>query len=364
MDAKTLVQIISILPDSQSILIRGDHGVGKSQIVHQLAQSKRKELIDVRASTMSEGDVVGYPDLERTKETGVASFALPSWYARACEEPVILFLDELNRGLPGVLNSLFQVVLDRELGNGPDGRPRRLHPGTQVVAAVNWGGDYTVNEMDPALLSRFWVAEFKPTHGDWIAWARSEGDIDDLIIDFITLQPMHLRPTKAVEPGKVAPNQRAWAMLDRALKSSGHKLSDLGGSPPEILYPMAMGFVGVEAAAALVDFVKNYSSVITAEDILDRWDAVAAKVKPLPTEKKLAIIEKVKVHSSSNKWDLTQAGNLRKFFDVLTGEGKMALHSAVMGSGSQSNIKNFHGLVKDEIMAIINAANSVAKKSK
>ena len=364
MDAKTLVTCLNALPAAQAVLIRGDHGVGKSQLVHQLAKRRDLELIDVRASTMSEGDVVGYPDLERTKETGVASFALPSWYVRACNEPCILFLDELNRGLPGVLNSMFQIVLDRELGSGPDGKPKRLHPGTQVVAAVNWGGDYTVSEMDQALLSRFWVAEFKPSVEDWIVWAKTEGDINELLVDFIRLQPAHLRPTKAVEPGKVAPNQRSWAMLDRALKAAGIELTECGGNPPAILYPLSLGFVGVEASAALVDFVKNYSSVITAEDVLDRWSKVKTRIGELSTERNMAIIEKIKDHSKENKWTLSQAGNLKKFFDVLTGECKMALHSGVMSSDNSNNIKMFHGLVKDQIMSVIQAAQAINDKKK
>ncbi len=364
MDAKTLVTCLNALPPAQAVLIRGDHGVGKSQLVHQLAARRGLELIDVRASTMSEGDVVGYPDLERTKETGVASFALPSWYVRACNEPCILFLDELNRGLPGVLNSMFQIVLDRELGSGPDGKPKRLHPGTQVVAAVNWGGDYTVSEMDPALLSRFWVVEFKPSVEDWIVWAKTEGDINEVLVDFIRLQPAHLRPTKAVEPGKVAPNQRSWAMLDRTLKAAGVDLTECGGNPPAILYPLSLGFIGVEASAALVDFVKNYSSVITAEDILDRWAKVETRISELSTERKMAIVEKVKDHSKENKWTLAQAGNLKKFFDALTGEGKMAMHSGVMSSGNSNNIKLFHGLVKDQIMSVIQAAQAINDKKK
>ena len=364
MDATTLVKVMNAFPASQAILIRGDHGVGKSQLIHQLAASKGKELIDVRASTMQEGDAVGYPDIDRIKETGVASFALPSWYVRACKEGVILFLDELNRGLVGVLNGMFQVVLDRELGNGPDGKPMRLHPDTQVIAAVNWGNDYTVNEMDPALLSRFYVAEFKPTTQDWILWAKGPGGIDEVIVDFIGQHPNHLRPTKAVEPGKVAPNQRSWSMLDRVLKHNGISLADHGGNPPELLYPFAMGFVGVEAAASLVDFVKNYASVITAEDVLDKWKKVKEKVELLPTEKKLAIIEKLKDHCKGNKWDLHQVANLKGFFDTLTGECKMSLYNGVLASGNTGNLTAFHGLVKDEIMGVINRAQAVAKKGK
>ena len=361
MDALTLVQCMNSMPASQAILVRGDHGVGKSQLVYQLAEKAGKTLIDVRASTMQEGDM-GYPDLEKIKTLGMTCFTLPSWYVRACQEGCILFLDELNRGLIGVLNGMFQIVLDREFGNGPDGRPTRLHPDTQVVAAVNWGSDYTVNEMDPALLSRFWVAEFQPTTEDWIVWAKSDGGINEIIVDFIGQHPAHLRPTKAVEPGKVAPNQRSWAMLDRALKHNRIDLADCGGNPPSILYPLGTGFIGVEASAALVAFVKNYASVITAADILDNWKKVGGKVKDLPTDKKLAIIEKIKDNCKVTKWDLNQIANLKGFFDCLTGECKMALYNGVLSSGNTGNLTGFHSLVKDQIMQVINSAQAVSKK--
>ena len=122
--------------------------------------------------------------------------------------------------------------------------------------------------------------------------------------------------------------------------------------------------VGVEAAASLVDFVKNYASVITAEDILNNWKKVGDKVNALPTEKKLAIIEKVKDHCKGNKWDLNQVANLKGFFDGLTGECKMSLYNGVLASGNTGNLTNFHKLVKDEIMGVINRAQSVAKKGK
>lgn len=361
MDAKTLVEILNILPPSQAVLIRGDFGLGKSELVHQLAVRKAKTLIDVRASTMQEGDTVGYPDLERIKETGVSSFALPSWYVAACEEPCILFLDELNRGLIGVMNSLFQVVLDRELGNGPDGRPRCLHPETQVIAAINVGSDYTVNEMDPALLSRFATYDFKPTVHDWLEWA--EGRVDSLIIDFIRNHPEHLRPTRAVEPGRVCPNQRAWVRLNDALSHAGIRLSELGGNCPPILYPLASGFIGVEASAALKAFVDSYESVIHAEDILNKWDkALSARIESANNEARLTLIEKIKNHCAANEWTVSQIGNVQKFFKLLTGEQKFALHTAVMSTGNVKNVAPYHALVKNEIMPIITAAAAMAKK--
>ena len=149
------------------------------------AKAIAKELdipfIDVRGSTMDESDM-GIPDLEKSKDAGAYTKMLPSWYVRACREPVVLMLDELNRSLPQVMQGFFQVVLDRELGNGPDGIAYRLHPETRVIAAVNVGNEYDVNEMDPALLRRFWVTEIEPTVTNWVEWAK-EANLDSVLVE-------------------------------------------------------------------------------------------------------------------------------------------------------------------------------------
>ena len=83
---------------------------------------------------MSEGDVQGYPDIEGMKEKGIMTFCMPSWFVRACNEPVVLFLDEFNRGLRSVQQSFFQIVLDRQLGNDENGNPYNIHPETRIFA--------------------------------------------------------------------------------------------------------------------------------------------------------------------------------------------------------------------------------------
>jgi MoxR-like ATPase len=141
MDIKTFKKIATQLPAEMAVLMRGPTGVGKSFLAKQAAEDLGLPFIDVRGSTMSEGDVGGYPDLEGMKKNGIMTFCMPSWFIRACKEPCVVMLDELNRSLPGVQQSFFQLVLDRELGNDEDGVPYRLHPGTRVFAAVNWGSE-------------------------------------------------------------------------------------------------------------------------------------------------------------------------------------------------------------------------------
>ena len=350
MEIKQLLTVLPILPASISVLLRGPHGIGKSALPRHVGRVLGLPVVDRRLSQMSEGDLVGLPELVN----GVTRFAPPDWYKKACMEPTIVFLDELNRATPEVMQAAFQIVLDREL-NG-----HRLHAESRVYSAINSSAEYQVNDMDPALLDRFWVADVDATVQDWLAWAKEEGSIGSDIVDFIQTHEQHLRHSGQMEPGKIYPSQRSWERLDIALKHA-----ELAADPANPLFlHVSQGLLGIETSLAFQDFVKNYQSVITAEDILDNWKKVAAKVKDLPTEKKLSIIEKVKDHCKRNKWNLNQVANLKSFFETLTGECKMSLYNGVLASGNTGNLTSFHGLVKDEIMGVINAAQAVAKKGK
>ena len=278
MDIKTFKNLAAKLPANIAVLMRGPTGVGKSHMGKALATELGLDFLDVRGSTMDESQVSGIPDFETSKTAGVATFCLPSWYVRACREPVVLMLDELNRSMPQVMQSFFQIVLDRELGNNAEGEAVRLHPETRVIAAVNHGNEYDVNDMDPALLRRFWVVDLDPSSQDWIDWA-STNDIDPLTIDFVRQHPEHLRVDPgSVEPGTVIPTPASWHRLDESLQYMGMVPSELAGTRPDGLYATASGFVGTEAAIAYSEFIARYERVISAEDVLEgRVDAERAK---------------------------------------------------------------------------------------
>ena len=111
MEIKQLLTVLPILPASISVLLRGPHGIGKSALPRHVGRVLGLPVVDRRLSQMSEGDLVGLPELVN----GVTRFAPPDWYKKACMEPTIVFLDELNRATPEVMQAAFQIVLDREL---------------------------------------------------------------------------------------------------------------------------------------------------------------------------------------------------------------------------------------------------------
>ncbi len=358
MDIKTLKVIIPGLPSHIATLLRGPTGIGKSHISKGIADQLGLPFVDVRGSTMDEAKVGGIPDFETSKERGVSTFCLPSWYVRACKEPVVLMLDELNRSMPQVQQAFFQIVLDRELGNDVDGVPMRLHPETRIIAAVNVGSEYDVNDMDPALLRRFWVADLEPSVADWTDWATAEG-LDSLLVEFIQQNPEHWRVDPAsVEPGTVVPTPASWHRLGETFAAMQMNATELAGNAtPAHFYSVALGFVGTEAAISFCDFVKNYERQISAEDIL-KGKVTAEDIKELPASSATAVIDKLGNHSKENEWTKKQVKNVAEFAKELGGEMLIATFTAIQKANNLKNLMAINKLIGQEVVALVNSARS------
>ena len=127
-DFKTFSEIVEhVTAVRKPVLLRGRHGIGKSTVVYQFADQKGLPIVERRASQMTEGDLVGLPmvDGESTK------FNPPDWYKRACSEPVVLFLDEIDRATVEVRQGIFELTDSRKL-NG-----HVLHKDTLIFALLS-----------------------------------------------------------------------------------------------------------------------------------------------------------------------------------------------------------------------------------
>ena len=307
MSIKTFLSVANVLPGTTSVLLRGPHGIGKSQVVRALAAGFGLEVIDRRLSQMTEGDMIGLPSTDGE----VTRFNPPEWFKRACVAPVALFLDELNRASVEVMQAAFQIVLDRELNGW------KLHPETRVYAAVNASAAYTVNEMDPALLDRFWVTDLTPSVEDWLAWA--EGNVHDNVVSFIKTNQKWLDSPKNAEASAVAPSRRSWERLSAALVKAG--VVDQPDGP--LFYPICLGFIGTEATIAFHGYIKTMDRQVSGEEIVNKYHEVKAKVAKLGQEKLNVAIEKVTDYLfTQNITNLTdaQGANLRDFMKDLPGE--------------------------------------------
>lgn len=362
MNIKNFVNTVNNLPPEIAVLMRGPTGIGKSALAKSAAEGFDLPFIDVRGSTMSEGDTGGYPDIEGMKTNGIMTFVMPAWFVRACSEPVLLFLDELNRSLPGVQQSFFQIVLDRELGNDITGMPYKLHPETRVYAAVNHGSEYDVNDMDPALLRRFWVCDIENTKSDWINWAK-KNNISPYIIEFINKFPRSLRVDPAsVEPGKTIPCQASWSRFDTALKYANIDLKDhLGKKRNNLLYTLLTGFIGVEASIEFCDFIEKYVIAVTADDILNNYKLVKEKAAALSNDRINSLIEQIVAHSNDNKWSVTQGKNASDFCKNINQEMSVHFWSLMAKSSNVDNVITLHKCLDNFIVDIVKEAKDFSR---
>jgi hypothetical protein len=358
MDIKTFVQVATSLPPDISILVKGDTGIGKSDITKHIAsliETKHMYLdhagpglpvLDWRLSVFSEGDIIGLPELV----DGVTRFAPNDRFMAACREPHLLFLDEGNRATTEVLQCAFQIVLDREL-NG-----QKLHPETRIIMAINEGNDFTVNEMDPALLRRFWVTELVPTTNDWLGWA-SKNNIDPMIQKFIKKYPAHLMHEGERNPGTVYPYPASWARLDKSLKHANCRPEDFAGSDlPDMMLHMSAGFIGMHTTAAFLDYVKNYVFKLSANDILNNFDDVEPDVKAMTNDKKNEALDQVVLFLKDNDICATQIENLNRFMSYVSDEVVVDFSQTLMATKNLHNIKMITTALKTRILTTVRGA--------
>jgi midasin (ATPase involved in ribosome maturation) len=311
------------------ILIRGRHGIGKFTIVYQIAEQMGLPVIERRASQMTEGDLLGLPKVEGN----VTQWLAPEWLHNACNQASILFLDEVDRATMEVRQGIFELCDSRKIAG------YSLHPDTVIFVCVNGGGDhgdqYQVGEMDPAELDRYTVFDVKPTVEDWLSWA--DGNVNQVIWDFINDQHNHLEHNDDYEPNKVYPSRRSWERLSRTLGDQDLKaLANTG-----ILYHLTTGFVGFEAAVALVDYVKNYNKIVTVEDILEGKHKLT---KDFKINDHNALIERFKQSKVFDR-DLTndEVVNVAEYFVTLPSElGMLFFQVLSQGKSVQKNAHAIH----------------------
>jgi len=324
-----------ILNSRLPVLIRGRHGVGKSEVVYMIAEQRDMPVVERRASQMTEGDLLGLPDTADTAINGrkCTTWNAPDWLVTACEQPVVLFLDEVDRATVEVRQGLFELTDSRKI-NGWS-----LHPDTLIIAAVNGGehgAQYQVGEMDPAELDRWTVFDVEPTDEDWLKWAN--GRVNTIIWDFINQNRQHLEHKSDFEPNKVYPSRRSWVRFN----DSAAPASVLGEEGDRnLLFNLATAFLGFEAAVSLKDFVENYAWQVTIQDILDRGEI--DKTTKWGINDHSAMIEKFEAAETFTE-ELTddQIQNLANYFVTLPSEVAMKMWTVLGDANNVNNVVSLH----------------------
>lgn len=307
----TFNAIVDAIADARfPILMRGRHGIGKSQVVYQFASRRNLKVVERRASQMTEGDLIGLPTLEQRVDALVTKWAASDWFYEACETPVVLFFDEVDRGSMEVRQGLFELMDSRKLAG------KHLHEGTLLFSAVNGGihgSNYQVNDMDVAELDRYTTFDLEPTVEDWLNWAKD--NVLTEVWDFINNNRAHLEHTDTFEPNKKYPSRRSWARVSDTLAKS--KILDKGCTPE--LQAIVQGFVGFEASTAFSDFIRNYDRQVKVEEVLN--GKALKMTKKFTLNEHLALVEKIGASKVfERKLNDTECKNVAEYYVSLPSE--------------------------------------------
>lgn len=235
------------------LLIEGPHGAGKSEMVAAAAKRRGMDFVSLDLSAAEPVDLLGLPCASAEGTSYMAPRCLPR------RGTGILFLDELNRVMRQVRAACLNLITGRGIPLSGYVLPREW----RIVAAANpAGGDYHVDQLDPALASRFARVTLVPEVRPWIEWAQAH-QVHPEVVGFVG------------GLGQFSPeaNPRAWAMLSQWMKANSGWRED-----PETLTACAEGLVGSIQGRAFVGCVMSSLRPLSLETVLRGEAAYRAQV--------------------------------------------------------------------------------------
>ena len=128
-----LKETLESTPSTQNIMLVGKHGIGKSEILTSYYNSKGMKVVTLFLGQMADpGDIIGLPSkVEKQDADGnvtlLTDFTPPYWFPQD-GKPIVLFLDELNRARPEILQTVMDLTLNRKLAG------KALPEGSYVIS--------------------------------------------------------------------------------------------------------------------------------------------------------------------------------------------------------------------------------------
>src|SRR6201990_1258900 len=222
-------------------------GVGKSQIVAQVATDLNWQFLDIRAIQLDPVDLRGLPRISADQAEWVPPKFLPT------SGQGILFLDELTSAPQMTQAGCYQLVLDRKLGE------YRLPDGWVVIAAGNPASERGVHfSMPRPLRNRFVHLDLEPDFEDWSKWAVKAG-VRPEIIAFLRFKPSLLHDADATSDQNAWPTPRSWEMASQVLTGVAKRQGSAGfAAGTEIEAALLEGTIGEAETTGFVAFLRPF----------------------------------------------------------------------------------------------------------
>lgn len=256
---KQILLELAKIQNPPSILILGEPGIGKSQVIRQVGKEVGRKVIDVRLAQIEPADIGGIPKLKRKSWEYLHNKIL----LEATSKEIILFFDEFNQASQQVLSAMFRIILDRSLS---DGTP--LHPRTMIIAAGNDSSDDNfISEIPFALLNRFFVFKLLFDENEFLEYARNQ--FSQGIFNFLN------ENRKFIYSRELNLTPRRWEQVDRMLKE-------------DVNTDIILSVLPIQVSKGLSTYIKNIPK-INIEEIINNPE----KILDLPPSEIEIILKKI-----------------------------------------------------------------------
>jgi hypothetical protein len=255
--------ILKAFQSKRPVFLWGPPGIGKSEVVSEIATELGGHMIDLRMAQMEPTDIRGIPFFNR--DLGKMDWAppvdLPDQELASQYPIVVLFLDEMNSAAPAVQAAGYQLILNRRVGKYV------LPDNVVIVAAGNRESDKGVTfRMPMPLANRFIHVEMRPDFASWQAWAVNKGIHKD-VVGYLSFAKQDLYDFDAKSSSRAFATPRSWCFVSDLLKDE-----DIDS---ETLFTLVAGAVG-EGLAAKFGAHRKF-----AAQLPEPTDILTGKVKDL-----------------------------------------------------------------------------------
>ena len=297
-----------------SVMLWGPPGVGKSQLVKEVAcnlgkeLNKRVEVTDVRLILFNPVDLRGIPSADVNKEFAI--WLKPKIFNMDESDDVlnILFLDEISAATLSVQAAAYQITLDKRIGE------HKLPKNCIVIAAGNRVTDKSVAyQMPKALANRLLHFEIEPDFNSWNTWAISQG-IHPYVLGFIKFKPDRLYCDEVDGYNGLAyPTPRTFEMVSNILNYVSDDFKEV--------YSLISGVIGKACATEMRTWTKIYSKLPNIEDIFN------GKENRVPKELDTlyALTSSMIKYARLYKDDMVKIGNSIRYANLLPPEFSVML---------------------------------------
>ena len=238
----------------QPAILWGAPGCAKSALAQQVAADASRAYVDVRALLLDPVDLRGIPWRDGDGRTRWA----PPAFLPPADDPGrwLINLEELPSAVPMVQAALYQLVLDRKVGE------YELPEGASLIACGNRESDRgVVHRMPTPLASRFVHLEILVDADDWLAWGAANGIAPEVLF-FVSMRPELLHCFDAQSKEKAFCCPRTWEMVSTIVT----RRAGLDAGVERALF---RGTVGEAAAVEFSAFLRVWRELPHPKAVLD-----------------------------------------------------------------------------------------------